>query len=107
MFNTRIPVLIFLLFVTQSDAQTTNPGLLNVAKPSPEPNFPAGFDLFAPPVTPGSPLSGTPAIAEWPRIGKPAAVIAITGSRLSSCTGDASGQDIQFQVFGQGKGGTL
>ncbi len=105
--NTRIPFLIFLLFTTPSCAQTTNPVLLNVVKPSPEPSFPAGFDPFVPPVTPDLPLAGAPAIAEWTRTGKPDAVIALTGSRFSSYTADAAGKDTQFQVFGHGVGGSF
>lgn len=106
-FNTRVPFLIFLLVATPSCAQTTNPALLNVVKPSPEPSFPAGFDPFVPPVTPGLALAGTPAIAEWTKTGKPDAVVALTGSRFSTYTADAAGKDTQFQVFGQGVSGSF
>lgn len=106
-FNTRIPFLLFLLFTTPSCAQTTNPAPLNVAKPSPEPTFPAGFDPFVLPVTSGQPLSGTPTVAEWTRTGKPDGVVALTGSRFSTYTADAAGKDTQFQVFGQGVGGSF
>ena len=105
--NTRIPFLIFLLFATPSCAQTTNPSPLNVARPSPEPAFPASFDPFVPPVSSSVPLAGTPKIAEWTRTAKPDAVVALTGSGLSSFTGDAAGKDTQFQVFGQGAAGSF
>ena len=105
--NTRIPFLIFLLFATPSCAQTINPAPLNLVKPSPEPSFPAGFDLFVPPVTASQPLAGAPAIAEWTKTGKPDAAIALTGSKFSTYTGDDAGKDTQFQVFGQGVGGSF
>jgi hypothetical protein len=58
-------------------------------------------------VTTIAPLSGAPAVAEWTKIGAPDTVIALTGSRFSSYTGNAAGNDTQFQVFGENASGSF
>jgi hypothetical protein len=85
----------------------TYPALPAVPTPSPEPALPAGFDLFTPPVSGSIPAPGTPAIAEWTKIGQPGAVLALTGSRLSSYTGTQAGGDTKFHVFGQNASGAI
>jgi polygalacturonase len=98
--------LLMMLVGTASYAGTTYPDVLNMSKPSPEPAFPAGFDIFVPPVSSIPAVAGAPALAEWTKTGQPDSVVALTGSRLSNYTGTQAGRDTQFQVFGQSSAGT-
>jgi polygalacturonase len=99
-------VAIFLLFISNA-AGRTYPPVSNVSAPSPEPALPASFAVFKPPVGTAAPIAGTPVIAEWTRTAKPGAVLALTGSRLSSFSGSNAGEDTEFQVFSQGADGAV
>jgi hypothetical protein len=103
----RLALLLILIFVATSCAETPSPNLINVTRPNPEPALPADCDPFVPPAWGVSPPVGAPALAEWTRIGGPDAVIALTGSRLSSYTGTMTGKDTRFEVFGQNAHGSF
>jgi hypothetical protein len=76
------------------------PDLTGVPQPNPAPVSPAGWDVFAPPVSAGTAAAGTPTIAEWTRAGGPGDSLVLTGDKLSNATGSAAGSDTQFLVYG-------
>jgi len=73
-----------------------------VAAPVSNPGFPPSFKAFDPPVDTNMTVSlNVPAIAEWTRSNDPTDTMVLTGSRLSSFTGNSEGRDTRFVLFGQ------
>ena len=102
----RLAAIFLFIWVTTSCAQVASvPG--NVLRPNPEPALPADVDPFTPPNVSASPASGAPVLAEWTRTGAPDAVIAMTGSRLTSFGGGSAGvSSARFEVYGQNAKGS-
>ena len=73
----------------------------SVPQPSPTPTYPAEFDTFSPPWTISTPASDTPAIAELTRVAQPDETVVISGSDLTTYTGDDLGRDARFRIYGQ------
>jgi len=71
------------------------------AAPIPAPEFPAAFPDFTPPADLATPLSGTPALAQWNRTAGPGDTLTVTGSRFTALGGGLAGTDTGFVVFGQ------
>jgi len=83
------------------DAVATYPDLERVVAPRPEPGYPDEFDPFSPPIAASSPARGAPALAEWTRSANAGDSLALTGEQLTAVSGDDTGKDTHFAVFGQ------
>ncbi|HEV2765433.1 MAG TPA: glycosyl hydrolase family 28-related protein, partial [Pyrinomonadaceae bacterium] len=82
----------------------TYPDLPAPARPEPEPAYPAGFELYQPPVGAQAPDAGAPAFAEWTRTARPGHTVAATGHQFSQFTGADFGKDTSFVIYGQSVG---
>lgn len=81
---------------------TIDPTALTDQHPSPEPNLPAEFDTFSPPVDPnGVPANDSPAVAEWTRSAAPGESLVMTGENFSRYSNGDAGKDTRFLIFGQ------
>ena len=89
------------IWLAAAAALANYPAAPRPARPTPLPELPAAFALFTPPLADSGPHASAPALAEWTRSNGPGDTLALTGSRLSTFTGEQSGRDTRFVVFGQ------
>jgi hypothetical protein len=77
------------------------PNLASNVAPNPKPKFPAGFDVFNPPVGTAVPSSSAAFIAQMTPTGGQDESLAIAGYQLSSFNGSDAGKDTAFTAFAQ------
>jgi hypothetical protein len=63
--------------------------------------LPPGADIFTPPVNSLNPASGAPQFSEWTRDANPNENIIATGQSFTTYTGNLSGKDTRFLVYGR------